>query len=290
MSKSAQTTVLFDALGPKGRTRVLISSIVSGVVILAALAWAAMKLGEKGFFEQQRWIDPLDSLIIQRTWLPALGNTLEAAAMGCVGALILGTIIGFGRISRFQAVRALSAVYVQFFRAMPVLLLIWLPFTVLNHFQVNINSLWFVVVGLSVYNGAVLAEILRAGVNALPSGQAAAGHAIGLRHGQVLRYIVFPQAFRNMLPAVLAQLVILLKDVALGYIVVYPELIHEGGGIGVEYPMSYLQSLIIAAAMYFVIAYSLSWVVRWVEKATRRKVPKEAKPPTAAPTLEGVTV
>ncbi|HEY1175775.1 MAG TPA: amino acid ABC transporter permease [Phytomonospora sp.] len=288
MSKPQQSTVLFDALGPRGRKRVAASSVGSLIVVAAIVGFAAYQLNAKGFFESERWVNPLDALVIENSWIPALVNTLQAAGMGCVGALVLGSFIGFGRISRFRVLRFLSGVYVQFFRAMPVVMLIWLPFTSLNHVGVNINSLWFVVVGLAVYNGAVLAEILRSGINALPAGQAAAGHAIGLRHGQVMRYVVFPQAFRNMLPAVLAQLVVLLKDTALGYIVVYTELLRTGRLVGTDYPLSYLQSLIIAAGIYFVIAYTLSKIVSMVEKRTRRKVPKAAK--TVAPDLESAAL
>ncbi|GLZ75260.1 glutamate ABC transporter permease [Actinorhabdospora filicis] len=271
------STVLFDALGPKGRRKVALYSALSALVVLGALAWAAVTLNGEGFFDQQRWVDALDQLIVENTYIPGLLNTLEAAGIGCVGAVVLGALVGFGRVSRFKAVRFLASVYVQFFRAMPVLLLIWIPFTVLNHLGTDINGLWYVVVGLAVYNGAVLAEILRSGVNALPAGQAAAGHAIGLTHGQVTRLIIFPQAFRNMLPAVLAQLVVLLKDTALGYIVTYPELLKMSYQTAGSYPNSFLQVLLVAATMYFVVAYALSKVVSLIDKRMRRKVARPAK-------------
>lgn len=291
MSRSPHSTVLFDALGPRGRSRVRLVSILSALIFVGLLALAAMQLASKGFFEQSRWVDPLDVLVIENTWMPALLSTLEAAALGAVGALILGTIVGMGRVSRFAVLRGISAVYVQFFRAMPLLLLIWIPFTIDGvlgitggmGFDTESRRLTFLVVGLSVYNGAILAEILRSGINALPPGQAMAGHAIGLQHGQVMRAVVLPQALRNMLPAVLAQLVILLKDTALGYVITYPELLHEAQSVGRDYGNSFMQVLVIAAFVYFVLAWGLSKLVTLVDRRMSRKVPKDAKPIALTP-------
>lgn len=283
---SKGSTVLFDALGPQGRRRVLVYSLLSLVVVLAILAFAALQLNSKGFFESSRWVDALDALVIENTYIPGLLNTLKAAGVASVFALLLGAFVGFGRISNFKFVRFLSGLYVQFFRAIPVLLLIWVPYTVSNHTGTSIDGFYFVVIGLSIYNGAVLAEILRSGINALPTGQAAAGQAIGLRHGQVLRLIVFPQALRNMLPAVLAQLVVLLKDTALGYIVTYPELLKMSQQTASFYTHSFLQVLLVAAIVYFVIAYGLSKLVAFLEVRMRRKVPKAATAAAVAPAPE----
>jgi glutamate transport system permease protein len=187
-----------------------------------------------------------------------------------VFALAIGFIVGVSRISQVRPVRALATVYVQFFRAMPSLLLIWIPFLIALRGNPNVNGFSFVVVGLALYNGAVLAEILRSGVNALETGQAMAGYAVGLRRLQVMRYIVLPQAVRNMLPAILAQLVILFKDTSLGYIVIYHELLLAGKSVGETYPESLLQALIVVSFMYFVIAFGLSRLVHRIEIRMRR--------------------
>lgn len=286
MSRQNESTVLFDALGPKGKRNSNIASIISAVVILGVLAFAAVQLADEGFFEASRWANPLDILVIETTWIPSIIDTLTAFLLGAVGALFLGTIVGFGRISRFAATRWASTVYVQFFRSLPLVLLIWISFTIDGYFGFTTDVLgWtgdarrltFLVVGLSIYNGAVLAEILRAGVNALPSGQAMAGYAIGLRHGQVQRLVVLPQVLRNMLPSVLAQLVILLKDTSLGYVITYPELLHSAGIVGRDYGKSFLQALVIAALIYFVLAYALSKLVVLAERKLRKKTAAPAK-------------
>ncbi len=286
-----QSTVLFDALGPQGKKRVLIGSIISGIVLAAILGYGALQLQNRGFFAPDRWATVFDAILIQEVWGPALLGTLKAAGLGCVGALILGIIVGLGRVSQNPLLRGITTVYVQFFRAMPLLLLIWIPYTV-NLYTHTVNplfnndrmaiSLFFVVLGLSVYNGAILAEILRSGINSLPSGQTMAGLAVGLRRGQVMRSIVLPQALRNMLPAVLAQLVILLKDTSLGYVVTYPELLKEAQGMARNFSSSFLQMLITAAVIYLLLAYSLSKLVNVIEQRTRRKVATGAAKPEPA--------
>jgi glutamate transport system permease protein len=295
MSRQNESTVLFDALGPKGKRNSNIASVISAVVLLGILAFATIRLLDEQFFEASRWINPLDALVIETTWIPAIIDTLTAFALGAIGALLLGAVIGFGRISRFAATRWASTGYVQFFRSLPLVLLIWISFTIDGHFGFTTDVLgWsgdarrltFLVVGLAIYNGAVLAEILRAGVNALPAGQAMAGYAVGLSHGQVQRLIVLPQVLRNMLPAVLAQLVILLKDTSLGYVITYPELLHSASLIGRDYGNSYLQALVIAALIYFVLAYILSKLVVVAERRLRKKT---AAPKAAAQLESEVT-
>jgi glutamate transport system permease protein len=286
MSRQNESTVLFDALGPIGKRNSNIASAVSAVVILGILAFAAVQLASEGFFESSRWINPLDALVVETTWIPAILDTLTAFALGALGALFLGVVIGFGRISRFVLTRWASTVYVQFFRSLPLVLLIWISFTIDGYFgfssdvlgwSADARRLTFLVLGLAIYNGAVLAEILRAGVNALPGGQAMAGYAVGLSHGQVQRLIVLPQVLRNMLPAVLAQLVILLKDTSLGYVITYPELLHSAKIIGNDYGQSFLQALVIAAFIYFVLAYALSKLVVLTERRLRKKTAAPAK-------------
>ncbi|WP_030159006.1 amino acid ABC transporter permease [Glycomyces sp. NRRL B-16210] len=284
--RQQESTVLFDALGPRGRRNSAIASLISAVVIIAVLAFAAVQLNAEGFFEASRWANPLDVLVVKTTWIPAILDTLLAFVLGSVVALFLGVVFGFGRISRFALTRWASTGYVQFFRSLPLVLLIWVTFTIDGRlgftsevlgWSGDTRRLTFLVLGLGIYNGAVLAEILRAGVAALPPGQAMAGHAVGLRHGQVQRLVVLPQVLRNMLPAVLAQLVILLKDTSLGYVITYPELLHSAKIVGNDYGRSYLQALIIAALIYFVLAYALSKLVVLVERRLRKKTAAPAR-------------
>lgn len=258
----------------------MIASIVVGVLIALFITYAVLTLWGKDFFDPIAWATVFDAQLFETVWVTGLLGTLRAAAFGCVGAVIIGLIVGMGRVSRFKFVRGLAAVYVQFFRSIPLLLLIWIPFAI-NLYVGYANDLFggdetwrltmFVAVGLAVYNGAVLAEILRSGINALPSGQAMAGQAIGLRHGQVMRTIVMPQALRNMLPAVLAQLVILFKDTSLGYAIGYTELLHEARIMTSNYSGSLLQTLFMVTVVYFIIAYAASKVIQVIDRRMSRK-------------------
>src|SRR6185312_12398617 len=161
--------------------------------------------------------------------LPGLWATVSAAAVAMVLALTFGVVFAVLRLSRRRLVAAAAGAVVEFFRAVPLLLMIFflfygLPFLI----QGPVPAFWGLVIGLTLYNGSVLAEAFRAGVKAVPRGQSEAAAAIGLRDGQIMRYILMPQAARAMLPVIVSQLVVLLKDTALGYIIAYPELLQQG--------------------------------------------------------------
>jgi glutamate transport system permease protein len=162
---------------------------------------------------------------------------------------------------------------VEFFRAVPLLLMIFflfygLPFLI----QAPVPAFWGLVIGLTLYNGSVLAEAFRAGVKAVPRGQSEAGAAIGLRDGQIMRHILMPQAARAMLPIIVSQLVVLLKDTALGYIIAYPELLQRGSEITANYS-NVVPLAIVLALIYIAINSALTLFARWLERRTRRYAP-----------------
>ena len=136
----------------------------------------------------------------------------------------------------------------------------------------SIDKLWALVIGLVLYNGSVLAEIFRAGINAVPYGQTEGGYAIGLHKSQVLRLILLPQAFRSMLPAIVSQLVVLLKDTALGFIITYPELLFVGKQIGgrLAFGLPYVPTYLVVAAIYITICGLLSIFAWWLQRRMGR--------------------
>jgi len=195
---------------------------------------------------------------------------LRAAAVAGVLALALGTLLGLGRLSERWWVRVPSATVVEVFRAIPLLILIFFAFfgsfAILG---VAISAFAAVVFGLTLYNGSVIAEIVRAGVLAVPRGQSEAAYAIGLRKNQVIRIVLLPQAVRFMLPVLIAQLVVLLKDSALGYVIGYVELLRQANQIGTEFG-NIVQASILVAAIYIVINLMLGWFAQWLERRTGR--------------------
>lgn len=224
------SNVLFDSPGPKARRRSLIFSIIALLVVAAIVFWAILTLaaprlssGTKlpGSFDPSRWDIFSDPRVWRDIGLGVLA-TLEAAAVASVLALAIGVAFSLLRTSVFPWVRIPATVVLEFFRGMPVLL-IMLFILLVSSF----GTFWAVVLGLAVYNGAIIGEILRAGIASLPRGQQEAGLSLGLTRLQTKSFIEYPQAFRQMLPVIIAQLVVLLKDTSLGYIVGYTEIIRQ---------------------------------------------------------------
>ncbi|WP_153064362.1 amino acid ABC transporter permease, partial [Acidovorax sp. ST3] len=152
--------------------------------------------------------------------------TLSAFAAAAVGALVLGFVLAIGRLSDHAWVRIPVGWIVEILRAVPVLVFMLLLYYGLPVIGIRLSPYWAVVIALIAYNGSVLSEVIRAGVESLPRGQSAAGYALGLRKSNVMRLILLPQAIRAMLPVIIAQLVVTLKDTALGFIITYPELLY----------------------------------------------------------------
>ncbi|MDI5941547.1 amino acid ABC transporter permease, partial [Micromonospora sp. DH15] len=160
-----------------------------------------------------------------------------------------------------------------------LLILIFFGYYVPLQYGWSIDKLWALVIGLMLYNGSVLAEIFRAGINAVPYGQTEGAYAIGLRKNQVLRLILLPQAFRSMLPAIVSQLVVLLKDTALGFIITYPELLFVGKQIGgrLAFGLPYVPTYLIVAAIYIAICGLLSIFAWWLQRRLGRMPRTAAK-------------
>jgi glutamate transport system permease protein len=265
--------VLFDAPGPRGRARQRLVAIAGALVILASIAFALFKLGEKGNLDPDRWLPFLTSSMWVDYLIPGLVKTLEAAAISIVLAAVFGLVFGIGRLSANRVLRWISTVVVEFFRSVPVLVMMIAAFSLYAFngvFSPDINPLAAVVTGLTLYNGSVVAELLRSGVGSLPVGQAEAGLSIGLTRSQTLRAIQLPQAITAMLPALMSQLVVVLKDTALGQIITYPELLTTFSQIGSNWSNP-VPALIVIALIFIVINYALTTLAGYVERRLRSR-------------------
>ncbi|WP_159793324.1 amino acid ABC transporter permease [Puerhibacterium puerhi] len=256
------SSVLFDAPGPRGRRRQTVGNVVGVVVVLGVLAWMLVVLNTKGQFSADLWQPALDARAWQSYYVPGLVNTLRAAAFATVGAVVFGIVFGMGRLSHLRAVRWVSSVAVEFFRAVPVLMMMIFFNALFGFFFREVvaePAFTAVVVALILYNGSVIAELVRSGVNNLPRGQGEAGLSIGLTRGQTLRSVQLPQALIAMLPAVVSQLVVVLKDSALGQLIAYGELLRSAQVLqsGSGNP---LQTLFVAAVLFILLNALLSWV------------------------------
>ncbi|WP_017587534.1 amino acid ABC transporter permease [Nocardiopsis ganjiahuensis] len=315
---SAQA-VLFDVPGPKARLRNALYTVLT--VFLALIGLAILYLGfnrtlsdrESPLFSAQTWAvnpagqwaaDKWEPFLRPETWtgyvIPGLQNTLTAALTASVLAILFGLVFGIGRLSERWWIRIPSGAVVEFFRGIPLLMLIFftmaLPIVAWQLFDIptgtfQVTALVAVVTGLTLYNGSVLAEVFRAGILAVPKGQSEAAQAIGMSRTQTMWTILIPQAVTSMMPAIVAQLVVLLKDSALGYIIAFPELLRSFTLVATR-ESNVIPAAIICAVIYILINLSLSRIAIWLERRNARRGRPSAKATAAggAPTaVDGVT-
>jgi glutamate transport system permease protein len=261
-------SVLFDEPGPKARARFRIYNVVFGALVLGVLAFVVYKLNDAGQFESRIYERLSESGVRKELW-HGIQGTLKAAGIAILTSLALGLILALGRLSDHRWVRRPATLVVELLRAVPLVLLILFLFGLLStqfdDWSFERTALTAVVTGLTLYNGAVLCEVFRAGVNAVPRGQSEAAYAIGMRKTQVMRVVLAPQAVRFMLPAIISQCVVVLKDTSLGVIVAYPELLHGAGRIA-TYVGSQLVTYALVALIYITMNSILSALAYWVER------------------------
>jgi glutamate transport system permease protein len=277
------TTALTDELGPRARGRVRIASLASAVVLLALIAVALMRLNEAGQLEPELYTSLFNGQVFQLL-LEAAFTTVRLALTAMVVALPFGLLLALCRISPNRLISIPVTAFIEFWRATPVLLLIFLAFFGLRDFGLDFSQFTFVVMALVLYNATVLAEIFRAGILSLDRGQSEAAYAVGLTYGQNMRFVVVPQAVRRMLPALIAQLVTLLKDTSLAYIIGLdpPELLRASLRIG-EFLDNRLQALALVALIFIAINYSLSRVAVRLERRQARRYGPAAVEGTKVP-------
>jgi len=264
------TSVLYDHPGPRARRRNTILTTVFGLVLLAMLWYIYRRFDQHQQWEAAKWKPFTEGSVWTDFLLPGLWQTVKAAAVGMVLALAFGLIFAVGRLSDHRWVSVPVGAVVEFCRAVPLLLMIFFVFYGLPFLlQGPVPAFWAVVTGLTLYNGSVLAEAFRAGVHAVPRGQSEAAYALGMRKSQVMQHILVPQAARAMLPVIVSQLVVLLKDTALGYIIAYPELLQRASEV-VANKGNLVAVFIVIAAIYIAINSGLTAFAGWLDRRTRR--------------------
>ncbi|MEU4241507.1 amino acid ABC transporter permease [Actinoplanes sp. NPDC026619] len=274
--------VLYDHPGPRARARNRILTVVFGLVLLGMLYWIYHRFDVKGQWAGALWKPFTQSSTWTDYILPGLKGTLVAAAIAMVLSLVFGILFSVGRLSDHWWVRVPAGIVVEFFRAVPLLLMMFFIFFGIPFLtQQPMSPLWAVVIALTLYNGSVLAEAFRAGVRSVPSGQSEAAYAIGMRKGQVMSQILIPQAARAMLPVIVSQLVVLVKDTALGYIISYNELLQLGVNNVAANFGNVIQAAMVAAALYITVNSILTAVAGWLSRRTRRsgKAPRATRAP-----------
>jgi glutamate transport system permease protein len=289
-------SVLYDAPGPRARRRAAISGAIASVVGLMLLGLVVKRLADQGQFAGSLWgpiLNPSNSdfPLVWNLLGKGVLATLTAAALSIFFSLLIGGLVGVARMMLGRQARMPVVALIELLRGLPVVITIYFASRVLPQLGVDLSGmpggagLWFLVIGLTAYNCVIIAEILRAGVASLPSGQREAALAIGLTPGATMRLVLLPQAIRVMLPALISQLVVILKDTSLAAVLaLYTELLREGNLIALNLHNP-IQILSVVAVIFILINYSLSRLATWVDQRSVRKT--ESRRAARIPTVVG---
>ncbi|MDH6130667.1 glutamate transport system permease protein [Kitasatospora sp. MAA4] len=265
---SEESRLLFDVPGPRARRRTWIATVCSLVLLAGALALMVRQFALHSELSASQW-SVFAQWPILRFLLTGIEQTLLVTGVAAAIAFPLGAVVALARLSRGRWARWPARLYSELFRAVPLLLLLYVFLFGLPRAGVTFPVFWQLVLPVSLSNAAVVAEIFRAGVLAQDRGQAEAAYSLGMTYGQAMRWVVVPQAVRKLVPALVSQLVRLLKDSTLGYVVSYLELLHKAQVLG-EYYHNVLPTYLVAAACYVLVNGLLSRTAGWLEHRQSR--------------------
>ncbi|MGW1072014.1 amino acid ABC transporter permease [Streptomyces sp. NPDC002537] len=260
--------VLYDVPGPRARTRNRLYGVIATAALLGLVAFTVHRLNATGQFQGGLW-SVYEYADTQQRIVDGLLTTLKTFAIAAVLSLALGAVLATARLSDHAPVRWAATTVVEFFRAMPLLIMIFLLYAAVF----TSAPMWALVIGLTLYNGSVQAEIFRSGINAVPKGQSEAAYALGLRKTQVMTTVLVPQGVRTMLPSIISQLVVTLKDTSLGFIILYEELLFVGKAFAQQTPpvngvYAFIPMVIVFGSIYVLLCMALSSVATWVQRRT----------------------
>lgn len=259
MSRSLEDA-LFGAPSPRARAATRAASVAAAAVLLLLTAGIVLRFHSAGQLDARFW----NFFAWPTTWAflaKGLLGTVASAAMAAAIALTLGLVLVVGRLARPRLVRWPSIAVIEFLRGTPTLLLIYVCFLVLPSVGIKLSTYWMLTLPISLSTAAVVAEVYRAGVLAVPRGQTDAARSLGLTEAQVFFLVVFPQALRYIVPALVAQLVIVVKDTTFGYVVTYGELMQNAKVLIANYH-ALVPVYLVVALLYCLVNYAISGASR----------------------------
>jgi glutamate transport system permease protein len=272
--------VLFDAPGPRTIVRYRIFAVIGTLLVLAVLGWIGLRMWDRGQLTADKWTPFIEWSTWENFYLPGFWDTFRAAVTAIVLSMTFALMLAMGRMSDVAPLRWACTVFVEFFRAVPVLIMMIFAYFFLSQqgwFPDQLNPFLATVTGLVLYNSSVLCEVIRNGVSSLPNGQREAGLSIGLSSSQTRRMILVPQALTAMLPTLVSQVIVIVKDTALGYIILYPELLTRARQLGTA-EANVVPAYLVAAGLFIVINYGLSKLAEAVERRQRHQRRTAGKP------------
>jgi glutamate transport system permease protein len=263
------TRILFDLPGPRGRRRILITTVVAVLLMLALLALAIRQFGVNGQLAASKWRMFVE-WPYERFLLQGLGQTIKASAVCTVLALPLGALVALARLARTPLLRWPATVFTEIFRSVPALLLVYIFLLGLPRAGLTLPVFWQLVVPIVISGTATVAELFRAGVLSMDRGQFEAAYSVGLGYWTAMRLVILPQVIRRMVPVLVTQVVALVKDTTLGYVVSYSELLNQGKTLA-QYTQALVQTYLVVAVIYVILNGLLSRLAATLEQRRRRR-------------------
>ncbi len=263
------TRILFDLPGPRGRRRIRIATVVAVLLMLALLALAVRQFGVNGQLAASKW-RMFAEWPYERFLLQGLGQTIKASAVCTVLALPLGALVALARLARTPVLRWPATVFTEIFRSVPALLLVYIFLLGLPRAGLTLPVFWQLVVPIVISGTATVAELFRAGVLSMDRGQFEAAYSVGLGYWTAMRLVILPQVIRRMVPVLVTQVVALVKDTTLGYVVSYSELLNQGKTLA-QYTQALVQTYLVVAVIYVILNGLLSRLAAALEQRRRRR-------------------
>lgn len=257
--------VLFDAPGPRARRLTRIATVVVLALMAALLAGAVLAFSSHGQLAGSKWLPFRVDKIWTVLLLPGLLNTLKVTAVATVLTLPLGALVALAWLTRNGWVRGPARGYVEVFRSLPVLLLLYIFQLGLPRAGITLPIFWQLTLPIVISSTAYVAALVRAGVLALDRGQTEAAMSIGLHYWQSMRLVILPQVLRRLLPALITEVVAILISTTLGYAVSYTELLHNAQTVGQLYQVP-VQAYLVVAAIYILVNGLLSQLATQVQR------------------------
>ena len=257
---------LYEAPGPRTRRRMHVATAVSAVLVLMGIAAIVRQFYVTGQLASRYW----SFLTRPTTWaflLQGFRGTVSVALVAGAIALVLGLLLMLGRMSSIRALSAACRGVIDFFRGVPSLLLIYFFFLVVPQYGIKLSSFWMITLPVALAASGVLAEVLRAGVNAVPAGQVEAARSIGMRPAQIMRTVILPQAVHFVIPSLISQLVVVVKDTTVAYVVSYPDLMQNARVLITNYDA--LVSMYLTVALVYIL---LNYVINKLSGIVARRM------------------
>ncbi len=261
---------LYEAPGPKTKRRTLIGTVVSVIVFAILIVLVIRQFYITDQLNERYW----SFLLEWTTWrflLEGLWGTIRVAVVAGIIAMALGLLLMLGRISNNRVLSAICHVFTDLFRSLPSLLLIYFFFLVIPKYGIRMPPFWMLTIPISLAASGVLAEVFRAGVNAVPKGQTEAAMSIGLTHGKIVRKIILPQALRIVIPSLVSQLVVVVKDTTVAYVVSFPDLMQNTRVLISNYD-ALVSMYFVVAIIYILINYAINHLSIYLAHRSGNKI------------------